>query len=235
MKIIFAFLVAGLSFTAHAQEHYMSLCFSGSSPLGNFVATSDLQTDGFALNGFGGEYAGTFFISKFIGFGGNIRYTSNTISDNEVRQLLREEIPEDFPVENVQLGIGLWKQVSFVAGPYFSLPFETFSLDAYTLIGFNFIMPPDMKISAVIDDETYFRNISVQSVSYALDLGLAVRYHLNDRYSLRLFAAYFQSKAKGKIKEEIDLEGDGIPDINETDQTMTIQSINYGIGIVYRL
>ncbi len=213
----------------------MSLCFVGNLPLGNFSSTNNLTTDGFALSGFGGEYSGAYFITDNIGFGGNIRFTSNTIDDNAVRTFLREEIPDDFPVETALLGIGIWKQVNLVIGPYFSLPLPNISLDAFTLVGINFIMPPEMRITAILDDVSYSRYFSVQSVNYAIDLGIALRYHLNESYSLRIFSSYFQSNSKGTVREEFDLDGDGNSNIEERDQSLKIQSVNLGIGIVYRL
>ncbi len=235
MKKFLVIIFAGISLLSFGQENYMSLCFVGNAPLGNFSSNKNLLTDGFAQTGFGGEYSGTYFFTEYIGVGGNIKYISNTIDDNSVKQLLRDELPDNFPGGNVQFGIGLWKQVSLVAGPYFSLPLPKLSLDAYTLIGINFIMPPEMRVSATIDEEFYERNISVQSINYALDLGIALRYHVNESYSLRIFSSYYQSNSKGKVKEEIDENGDGNREIVDTDQSVTMQSVNFGIGIVYRL
>ncbi|MBN2522511.1 MAG: hypothetical protein JXB24_04520 [Bacteroidales bacterium] len=234
MKSTWIFLFLMISFVLSAQENYMSLCFVGNLPLGNFSSTNNLTSDGFALNGFGGEYSGTYFITSNVGFGGNIRFTSNTIDDNAARTLLREEIPDDLPLENALLGIGIWKQVYLVIGPYFSLPLPNLNFDAFALIGINVIMPPEMKITAFFDEVSYSRNFSVQSVSYAVDLGIALRYHLNENYSLRMFSSYFQSNSKGTVREEFDLDGDGNSDIEERDQSLTIQSVNLGIGIVYR-
>ena len=147
---------------------------------------------------------------------------------------MREEIPDNLPLENALLGTGIWKQVYLVIGPYFSLPLPNLNFDAFALIGINVIMPPEMKITAFFDEISYSRNFSVQSVSYAVDLGIALRYHLNENYSLRMFSSYFQSNSKGTVREEFDLDGDGNSDIEERDQSLTIQSVNLGIGIVYR-
>jgi len=235
MKKLFVIIFAVISLLSFGQENYMSLCFVANAPLGNFSSNKNLLTDGFAKTGFGGEYSGAYFLTEYIGLGGNIKYISNTIDENSVRQLLYDELPEDFPVENVQFGIGLWKQVSLVAGPYFSLPLPNISLDAFTLIGINFIMPPGMQITATIDDEYYEKSLSVQTINYAFDLGVALRYHVNERYSFRLFSSYYQSNSKGKVKEEIDDNGDGNREVIETDQSVKMQSVNFGIGIVYRL
>jgi hypothetical protein len=235
MKKILVIILIGISLLSFSQENYMSLCFVGNSPIGNFSSNKNLLTDGFAKTGFGGEYSGAYFFSKYIGVGGNIKYISNTVDDNAVKQLLVDEIPDDFPVENAQFGIGLWKQVSFVGGPYISLPMEKISLDVFTLIGLNIIMPPEMRVSATIDDEIFERSLSVQSINYAFDLGIALRYHIDERYSIRLFSSYYQSNSKGKVKEELDENGDGNRESTETNQSVAMQSVNFGIGIVYRL
>lgn len=235
MKKLPVILLIGISLLSFGQENYMSLCFVGNIPVGHFSSNKNLLTDGFAKTGFGGEYSGTYFLTEHIGVGGNIKYLSNTIDDNSARQLLIDELPDDFPADSAQLGIGLWKQVSIVAGPYFSVPMANISIDAFALFGINLIMPPEMRISATIDGDFYERSITVQTISYAFDIGIACRYHVNERYSLRLFSSYYLSNSKGKVKQEIDDNGDGIREVFETDQSIKLQSVNFGIGIVYRL
>ncbi len=235
MKQLLPVFLTFLMTVSFGQEKFMSLCFISAIPLGDFAANENLRSNGFAYTGYGGEYTGVYFLTEYIGFGGNIKFISNTVDNNTAQRLLREEIPDDIPDDIAEFGIGLWKQVSFAAGPYFSLPLSRISLDAYTLIGLNFVMPPAMEVSATIDEDSYYRRLSVQTVSYVLDLGIALRYHMNDNYSIRFFSGYSQSKSKGKISEELDLEGPDNSDVVETDQSITIQTVNLGIGIVYRL
>ena len=213
----------------------MSLSFGTAIPLSDFGSSEDLSKDGFAEQGFSGEYTGLYLLTEYFGIGGNIKFSSNGLNTSKLRDRLESEIPEDLPTDSLAIttNFGSWKQVALMVGPHFTLPVSRINIDAYAMGGINFVMPPEMEISAVIDDEWYLRNFSGNAVSYALDFGFALRYHLSDDYSLRLYTSYFMSKMKGKGREEFQQGIDS--EITETDFTGQIRSFHAGIGLVYRL
>jgi hypothetical protein len=228
---LFFLLIPQQSF---GQDNYMSLSFGAAFPQSDFGSTENLSKDGFAEQGFTGEYTGLYLLTDYFGIGGNIKFSSNGLS-NKLRSRLEDEIPDDLPLDSITIttNFGSWKQVALVVGPHFTLPLSRMNIDAYAMAGVNFVMPPEMEISAIIDDEWYLRSFSSNTVSYALDFGIALRYHLNEDYSLRLFSSYFMSKSKGKIREEINQAGNLEP--TESDFSSNIRSFHVGIGIVYRL
>lgn len=235
MKKNLFLLLLFLPFLSFGQDNYMSLSFGTAIPLDDFGSSEDLSKDGFAEQGFSGEYTGLYLLTEYFGIGGNIKFSSNGLNTRKLRNQLESEIPEDLPVDSLAIttNFGSWKQVALMVGPHFTLPVSRINIDAYAMAGLNFVMPPEMEISAVIDDEWYLRNFTGNAVSYALDFGIAFRYHLSDDYSLRLYSSYFMSKMKGKGREEFK---QGIePETTETDFSGNIRSFHAGIGLVYRL
>ena len=158
------------------------------------------------------EYTGLYLLTDFFGIGGNIKFSSNNLN-SKLRERLEEEIPDDLPLDSLAIttNLGMWKQIALMVGPHFTIPVSKINIDAYAMAGINFVMPPKMEISAVIDNEWYLRNFSGNTVSYAVDLGIAMRFHLNEDYSLRLYSSYFMSKSKGKIRMEIIQGGSSEP------------------------
>ena len=235
MKKIIPYLFIILPLRSFGQDNYMSLSFGVGIPLGDFGRSDNLSKDGFAEQGFTGEYTGLYLLTDYFGLGGDIKYSSNGINVVRLRDRLEDEIPEDFPPDSfaITTNFGSWKQVALMVGPHFTIPVSMINIDAYALAGINFVMPPEMEITAVTGDEEYLRTFSTNTVSYALDLGIAMRIHLNEEYSLRLYSSYFLSKSKGKIRKEIS-QGD-ITEPSESDYSGNIRSFHAGIGIVYRL
>lgn len=224
-------LLPGLLF---AQYNYMALSFGVSMPNGEFAGNSDLAKHGFAKQGFSGEYTGAYFLTDYFGIGENIKFSSNDVDRNALADLLTERIPDSIADLNPTLSIGVWRQIALMAGPHLSLPLASeLYVDAYALGGFNFVLPPDMELTASVDGEGFYRTLSVQSLSFALDLGLALRYNFNEMYGLRIYSSYFLSKAKGEVIEELQ-DRTGL-NTETSDFTTPIRSLHAGIGLVYRL
>jgi hypothetical protein len=235
MKKFIPLLIMLLATSGYSQDNYMALSFGVGIPKSDFGSTDNLAKDGFAEQGFTGEYTGLYLLTNFFGIGGNIKFSSNAVNQTQLGSRLEDELPDDLPSDSLAIttNIGSWKQVSLMVGPHFTLPVSIMNIDVYALAGINFIMPPKIEISAVLDNEWYLREFTGNTVSYAVDLGIALRFHLNEDYSLRIYSSYFLSKSKGKFREELH-EGAGVPPL-ESDFSGNIQSIHAGIGIVYRL
>jgi hypothetical protein len=234
MKTAFILLLSTLSIMAGAQSNFMSLSFGGILPLGNFASSSDLQKDGFALNGFAGDYSGAWFLKKHLGIGGNIRYASNPVNEKTIADLLKNVIPDIFPdTLTPAIGIGYWRQVAITTGPEVTFGKGRINFDMYALVGINFVMPPDMLIHVTWNESSYSEKLTVRSVSYAVDLGAALRYHLSEKTSLRLYFGYFQSKAKGTMEHTIQI-GEEQNTQNEK-YNCPIRTLNAGIGLTCHL
>ncbi len=234
MKAKILLILILMPLLADGQENYMSLSFGGIIPISNFGSAANLNENGFALNGFSGDYSGAYFLNKYFGIGGNIKYASNSIDEPLVADFLRREAPVISQDSTLNLlKMGLWNQIALSIGPEITIPTDRWCFDLFTLGGINFVMPPQMSINIESEDETYTRELKTSTVSYSLDLGIAIRYHLSEKTSVRLHGSYFQSKIEGDIIKTLQEAH------NETVITdkfsCSIQTLNFGIGVVYRL
>ncbi len=239
MKALFLFILLIMFLLVDAQNNYMSISIGKVFPLESFQATNDLKTNGFALSGISGDYSGAFFLKKNVGIAGDIRFASNSLADNLVASYLKEELfNQDLPfilpdTLNSTISVGIWNQVSFMAGPEITLLANNFNFDFNALGGINFIFPPDMSLSFNLGESSYERKLETRSISYALNIGLAIRYHLSDKSSIRLHCSYFQSNVRGHITNTILYNNTSTTAL--TPYNCRILSMNVGIGLVYRL
>jgi hypothetical protein len=216
-----------------AQYNYMALNFGLSHPLGSYSANKNLTTDGFAYNGLTADYSGAYYLNHYFGLAGDIKFTSNTINDPKVKNLLEGQIPLSSTGDtSITFQIGYWKHVSFLVGPQLTLSSGNVSADIFALAGLSVILNPSMGITVTVGDQSYRRTTSPEYARFGFDVGAALKYKLNDNYGIRLFASYFQSSAKGKIQDEVIVNS---RQINIKSYSTTIQTINIGIGIVYVL
>ncbi len=235
MKLNFLIIFFFLPVTfAYGQNNFMALSFGGSYPLKDFASYTDLTHHGFALNGFTGDYSGAFFSKKNFGIGGNIRYTSNSIDENALLDLLVSEFPDDFPLTDEPSYIsGFWNHISLLIGPEYTIPTERVNIDLFVHSGITFILPPEMGVEAVNGDNYYNRKLEIRTVNLGLNIGCALRYHLSAFTSIRIHLSYFISASKGDIIKNMDIEGNTTSD--REDYFCPINTFNVGIGIAYRL
>jgi hypothetical protein len=231
-NILFFFIL--LPLLVEGQNNYMSLSFGGIIPISNFGSTANLSENGFALNGFSGDYSGAFFLNKYFGIGGNIKYASNSIDEPLVAVFLQNEAPivsQDSTANSFRMGI--WKQIAMTIGPEITFTTARLCFDLFALSGINFVMPPEMAINIETSNESYSRKLETPTVSYGFDLGIALRYHLSEKTSIRLHGSYFQSSIKGEITKI--LQEDNNETVTTDNYSCPIQTLNFGIGVVYRL
>jgi hypothetical protein len=234
MKKVFIIFLTLLTSLAMGQNNFMSLGFGSLIPQGNYAASSDLTRNGFAYNGFTGDYSGAWFKKTPLGLGGNIRFSSNSINEQTAADLLRADIPDIIPdTSTPEIIVGYWKQVSMTVGPVITLSSDHFNFDMYTLGGINFTMPPQMQINVGSNNTKYSETLNPKTVHYALELGIALRIHLSEKTSFRLFADYFQSVAKGTIDSITTQEQEEL--FENKKYNCPIHSLNAGIGLAYRL
>jgi hypothetical protein len=231
-KILFvaALLLPKLLF---AQYNYMTLNFGLSHPLNHYSANNNLSTDGFAYNGLTADYTGAYYLSRFFGFAGDIKYTSNTTDHSTIDSLLQHEIPLTSSGDtSISYQVGIWKHVSFLVGPQLSVTKGNFSVDVYALAGLSIIMNPPMGISVIINDQSFKRTTSPEYARFGFDVGASLRYKLNENYGIRIYASYFQSSAKGKIQDEVTIN---TKEITVKSYSTKVQTVNIGLGLIYVL
>jgi hypothetical protein len=200
----------------------------------DFASYTDLSKNGFALSGFTGDYSGGFFTQKKFGIGGNIRYASLSIDENALLELMAAEFPAEFPLsEQPSYTTGFWKYVAVLAGPEYTIPRNKANIDLYLMTGINFVLPPEMAVYAVNQDDYYERKTEIKTINLGLEGGCALRYHISEYTSIRFHASWFISTCYGDIIHRMEIQGDLTSDKNA--YSCIINTLNAGIGIAYRL
>lgn len=221
------------SLVMSAQNNFMSLTLGRSSTLGEYGAEDNL-TDGFASSGIVADYSGAYFIKKYIGLGGGIKYSSNETNEGKIKKLLDAEIPSDIPSNaNIIYNTGFWENVAVFAGPFFTLPVGNFNIDLYGFGGIGFVMPPPFDIIASTSDSQYSRKTSSNQVSLALNAGLGFRYNINEKYAVRVHSDLYASNASMKVDTQLTTKNKN--QSGSTEYKARIEYMSYEIGLVYRL
>jgi hypothetical protein len=234
MKKYFLLSLFFMPLSLNGQNNFMALSFGGNFPLQDFAKYTLLTSHGFALTGFTGDYSGAFFMKKNLGIGGNIRYASNSVDDQSIMNLITEEFPMEFPLNNDPSYLtGFWKYISLLAGPEYTFASDRMNFDLYAQMGINFVFPPEMNIHAENQDDYYDRRLDLRTVNLGMETGFAIRYHLSLYSSLRIHLSWFYSSCSGEIIKEMEIAGNKTSE--KTRYTCTINTLNSGIGIVYRL
>ncbi len=234
MKKTFLLIFLFIPILLSAQYNYMALNFGLSKPLGNYAASNNLSSNGFAYTGMTGDCSGVYYLKKWFGIAGDIKYTSNTINDQKVKNLLNEEIPVLSPNSDTTItySIGYWKHVSFLVGPQFTLSKGIFSADFYATGGLSIVMNPSININLIIGTESFTYSTSPQYARFGFDIGTSLRFRINDKFGIRFFGSYFQTSGKGNIENELPLAS---RQVDFKSYASLVQTLNFGIGIIYVL
>lgn len=233
MKKFFLFPVLFFPMLLEAQSNFMSLTIGKTSTLGEYGSVETL-TDGFASSGIVADYTGAFFLKKYVGFGGDIKYSSNETNEGKIRNLLMKELPAEVPQSaDIVYSTGFWKNVSLLAGPFLTLVAGNFNIDLYGFGGIGFVMPPSFDIIATTTDVYYSRTTSSNQVSLAFDGGAGFRYNLDEKYALRFHSDYYASSANMRIDTKLTTK---TKDESGTLRYKTgIEYLSLQVGLVYRL
>lgn len=229
MKIRLSILLVFIAALTHAQSNYMALSFGGGFPMADFASSTDIYTHGYANTGFMADYSGAYYIYDYVGFAGNIRFTSNLLKEDEVRRDLRALLPEDLPADiPTRLDVGRWDVISLTVGPQFSYPAGRVEFDAYFLVGLNVVSPPLLELTVEPTPGEYISTkLSSQNARFGWDAGINIRFNLSETSGLRFFVGYQHTSVKGELRGENGGQSG--------DYTPKIDLINSGIGLIYRL
>lgn len=228
-KLIFPLLFAVMFL--QAQENYMSLSFGTGTPLGDFVKNESLTDHGFAKVGFMADYSGAYYPIKYLGIGASVKFNQFIPDRNTILERLVEVLPPGAGDEVSEFKMGFWSDVSFGIGPQFTLPVSIFNIDVFAFPGLHIVAPPELKLTAEINDEPYFTRVTSQNVRFGFEVGASLRINLGQTAGLRVFVSYLQTSSKGEIIGE---DG-GRAESTQVDFSKTISVLNTGVGLVYLL
>ena len=241
-KNIFNVLAATVLLTSSicAQEESTGKFFLGlsggvSAPLGNFSST-DLgefgswnNTSGFAKTGFNIGFDGAYYFHKNIGVGGVLNFSDHGGLTKDDATKLGDSYTDAFGVdESTAITNSRYRTLNFLVGPYFSLPFNKFSLEARALGGLTqSISTPE--VSVQLEDNPAFTQMSSTASAFGWQLGLGIKYSFSEKMALSLMCDYFSTPGVAISNENRN---------NTAGRLVTNQQmswINGSLGLAYKL
>jgi len=235
----FTILFALASFPAFAQQNFASISFGATMPQGDYAASGDLSSNGYAKKGGAIKFDAGYFPVSYFGIGGSFSFGSNYAMRDSLLNDMVTYIEEnasniiDIP-DNAEIlyGSGFWNYINVFIGPHFSIRASPrLYFDFRGLAGVSFIRPPDQELRINFDDTSIYSTTSHNSTSFGFLAGGGMRYNLNSNLALKLAADYFQSKSKNTYA--FDLFQDVAEDIPPLDAEFLIQTVELTIGLAY--
>jgi opacity protein-like surface antigen len=236
---IFILLLAVGSLTVMAQQNYASISFGAAIPQGNYAATGDLSSNGYARTGGAIKFDAGYFPGSYVGIGGSFSFGSNYAKRDSLMKDIISYIEEnaagiiDIPDDAETLyGSGFWNYINLFIGPLFSIrASQKLYIEFRVLGGVSIIRPPNQELTISYDGNYIYTATSYNNVAFGWTAGGGVRYKFNDNLALKLSADFVQTKARNTYTFDL---FDGIADdVPPIDAQFSIQSLEITAGLAY--
>jgi len=236
--ILILFLAAA-SMHVSAQQNFASISFGASLPQGNYVATGDLASNGYAKNGGAIKFDAGYFPVSYFGIGGSFSFGSNYASRdsliNDMVAYIEANTPGGIDIpDNAEIlyGSGFWNYINLFIGPHFSIrTSQRFYLDIRALGGLSIIRPPDQELRISYDGNNIYTQTSHNNVAFGWTVGAGARYKFNSNLALKLGVDLVQTKAKNTYS--FDLFQGVVNDVPPLDAEFSIQALEITAGLAY--
>jgi len=232
--VIYLLLLISLSSFSQKGTGYFGISMGTNIPVGEFGKARLANESGFATSGFLMDFSGTYFFNYYLGGTAVFAFGMNGIQDEALQEKLTLDLPPSVPPSaDITFQLGNWSDVSILTGPVLTLPLGKINLDAKALAGVSFVHPPKTEVSAVYPTGSFNTSRNKQDVVFGILTGLAIRYHLNDAYSLKFGMDYYYSSPEISVDSYEILETaktDFDPEVYKLD--MHLLKIN--MGLLYR-
>ncbi len=236
--ILIFFLAAG-SMQVIAQQNFASISFGATFPQGDYAATGDLSSNGYAKTGGAIKFDAGFFPVSYFGIGGSFSFGSNYASrDSLIKDMVSYieantpggiDIPED---AEILYGSGFWNYINLFLGPLFSIrASQKLYFDFRALGGLSFIRPPDQELRITYDGNSIYTHTSHNNVAFGLTAGGGIRYKFNTNLALKLSADFVQTKAKNTYT--FDLFQGVVDEVPPIDAEFHIRTVEITAGLAY--
>jgi opacity protein-like surface antigen len=236
--ILFVLIGVG-SVQVIAQQNYASISFGAILPQGNYAATGDLSSNGYARTGGAIKFDAGYFPVSYFGIGGSFSFGSNYASRDSLLQDLVSYIEKNTPggidiPDNAEIlyGSGFWNYINLFIGPHFSIrAAQRLYFDFRVLGGLSIIRPPDQELRISYDGNDIYTRSSYNNVAFGFTTGGGIRLMLNSTLALKLSADFVQTKAKNTYTFDL-FEGvvDNVPPI---DAEFYIRTLELTAGLAY--
>jgi hypothetical protein len=231
-------LVSGLKL--EAQNSYIGFSLGASIPRGDFSATDNLFSNGYAIPGFTVSFEGFYYPMPVIGIGGTLAFGSlysdpDIYLDDLIDYAYTQSV---IPIggspplaDDVSLESGFWNYVNLMAGPEFSVPFGRFQAGIHGLAGLTMAFYPTMEMYYEEGANTLETLAKGTSAALAYSCGASLLYRARSGTGLKLSADYLNSKAS------YDFDMNTVNNTGEFDLTRSedvdIEALSITLGFFY--
>jgi len=234
--ILIGLLAAG-SLQLAAQQNFASISFGATIPQGDYGATGDLSSNGYAKTGGAIKFDAGYFPVSYFGIGGSFSFGSNyAIRDSLVQDLISYiesqapggiDIPED---AEILYGAGFWNYINLFIGPHFSIrASQNLYFDFRALGGLSIIRPPDQELRISYDGNNIQSHTSYNTVAFGFTAGGGIRYKFNPNLALKLGADFVQTKSKNTYTFDL-FQGIGVSPL---EAEFYIRTVELTAGLAY--
>jgi len=237
-EILFILLVFG-SHQAMAQQNYASISFGATLPQGDYAATGDLSSNGYARNGGAIKFDAGYFPVSYIGIGGSFSFGSNFVNRdsliNDVISYIETNTPGGIDIPDyaeITYGSGFWNYINLFIGPQFSIrATQRIYFDFRALGGLSIIRPPDQELAISYAGNNIYAHTSYNNIAFGFTAGGGIRIMLNTNLALRFSGDFVQTKARNTYSFDL-FQGvtDNVP---PSDAEFYIRAVELAAGLAY--
>jgi opacity protein-like surface antigen len=221
------------------QQNFASISFGASLPQGDYAATGNLATSGYARAGGAIKFDAAYFPVSYFGIGGSFSFGSNYASRDSLLKDMTAHVEEnassiiDIPNDaEILYGTGFWNNINLFLGPHFSVrATQKLYFDFRALAGLSFLRPPDQELSILFDDTEIYSRISNTKLALGINAGAGLRYRLNSNIALKLGADYNQ--ARSKFNYAFNLFQGVATNIPQVESNFFVRTIELSAGLAY--
>ena len=222
-----------------AQQNFASISFGVSLPQGDYAATGDLSSNGYARTGGAIKFDAGYFPVSYFGIGGSFSFGSNYARRdslvNDIISYIEEnssgipDIPDD---AEILYGSGFWNYINLFIGPHISIrASQQLYFDLRFLCGLSIVRPPNQELRITYDDNEIYTQTSYNNAAFGFTAGGGIRYKFNETLALKLSADYVQTKARSTYT--FDLFDGVVNDVPPIDAEFKIQAVEITAGLAY--
>lgn len=224
---IFLFAINGKN-TITAQESYVSFGLGGTIPVGNFGKQTDVLTDGYAKSGANTYLTWAYYPTKYkLGIVTHFAALSNIVDNNALKEDIFGLLQDDVKVEFIK---ARWDFLNLSAGPQYTLGKDKYVADIYVLAGVMLSKTPKIRASIMLLDSLEInKDLYYTAPEFGITIGANFRVNLSQKLGCLLNCNYMQTAIRESIL------GDDILFNNVENYSLTIQNLNFGLGLYYRL
>jgi len=237
-EILILLLAVG-SLQVMAQQNYASISFGVTLPQGDYGATGDLSSNGYARNGGAIKFDAGYFPVSYIGIGGSFSFGSNFANRDslikDVISYIEANAPGGIDIPDyaeVIYGSGFWNYINLFIGPQFSVhASQRIYLDFRALGGLSIIRPPDQELTITYAGNSIYARTSYNNVAFGFTAGGGIRIQLNTNLALKFSGDFVQTKARNTYTFDL-FQGvvDNVPPI---DAEFYIRTVELTAGLAY--